>query len=427
MNYSDTRFTLDAQLHQAQVSVSATLNDTARRLCIGFTDGRKPYTIADGCTAAFAAKKPDGLAIFNSCTIENNTIIYEFTPQTTNVIGTYECEIRLYNEDGLQLTSPRFLLVVDAQAVDDDDIIDSFTEVTALNQIITNEAERIVKENERLSNEATRQSNETNRDTAEKMRKASEDARNSSEYDRYYAETVRQANEEARNEQESRRLNSEASRYGYEAERQAKEDKRIADENTRNTNESKRIEDETKRNEAETERVDAEKLRVSAEEEREALMGDLGTTLDAILDLQDKQMGDDFILATAYPIGSIYMSVLDTDPASLFGGSWVRLEDRFLLGAGSYSTTNGNEGGAATHTLTEAELPNHRHYIRYSSDGSSNNWALGYLYMSEGADGNHSSHTDGTPKRVYSDTAGGDAAHNNMPPYLAVYMWKREA
>ena len=44
MNYSDYKFTLDVQLHQAQISVPATLNDTARRLCIGFTDGRKAHS-----------------------------------------------------------------------------------------------------------------------------------------------------------------------------------------------------------------------------------------------------------------------------------------------------------------------------------------------------------------------------------------------
>lgn len=156
MNYSDYKFTLDVQLHQAQISVPATLNDTARRLCIGFTDGRKPYTIADGCQATFVAKKPDGLGLFNACTIENNTVIYEFTPNTTNVIGTYECEIRLYTADGLQLTSPSFLIVVDEGVVSDSDIIDSEAEATMLNQLITSEAARVLNENGRISNENAR-------------------------------------------------------------------------------------------------------------------------------------------------------------------------------------------------------------------------------------------------------------------------------
>lgn len=166
MNYSDYKFTLDVQLHQAQVSVSATLNDTARRLCIGLTDGRKPYLIADGCAAVFTAKKPDGLALYNECTIENNTIIYEFTPQTTNVVGTYECEIRLHNADERQLTSPKFLLVVDEQTINDDDIIDSFTEITQLTQIVSNEIER-------QNNEAIRKANEEARIAADSdLRKA---------------------------------------------------------------------------------------------------------------------------------------------------------------------------------------------------------------------------------------------------------------
>ena len=84
MNYSDYRFTLDVQIHQAQVSVPVTFGDTARRLCIGLTDGRKPYTIPEGCIAVFSAKKPDGTSLKNACIIERNAIIYEFTEQTTN-------------------------------------------------------------------------------------------------------------------------------------------------------------------------------------------------------------------------------------------------------------------------------------------------------------------------------------------------------
>ncbi len=122
-----------------------------------------------------------------------------------------------------------------------------------------------------------------------------------------------------------------------------------------------------------------------------------------------------------YPVGSIYMSVNSTSPASLFGGSWTRIQDQFLLAAGS-SYSAGSTGGEATHTLTVAEMPSHYHNISYSADGSSSAWAEGYLYMSSKAD---SAAQNGYI--VYSNTAGGNAAHNNMPPYLAVYVWKRTA
>lgn len=96
-----------------------------------------------------------------------------------------------------------------------------------------------------------------------------------------------------------------------------------------------------------------------------------------------------------YPVGSIYMSVNSTSPASLFGGTWTQLKDRFLVGAGnSYAvnSTGGStsqsytpKGSVGGHTLTVSEMPRHGHNVRiwnkdagttdyhklYSSDGTS--------------------------------------------------------
>lgn len=143
MNYSDYRFTLDVQIHQAQVSVPVTLNDTARRLYVGFTDGRKPYTIPNGCRAVFAALKPDGKTILNDCIIENNkTVVYEFSKNTTNAEGIVDCEIRLYDIAGKELTSPQFIIVVDKKVVRDEEISVSESESTTLDNIIRSELER---------------------------------------------------------------------------------------------------------------------------------------------------------------------------------------------------------------------------------------------------------------------------------------------
>ena len=57
-----------------------------------------------------------------------------------------------------------------------------------------------------------------------------------------------------------------------------------------------------------------------------------------------------------YPVGSIYMSVNSTSPATLFGGTWTQIQDTFLLAAGS-TYAAGATGGEATHTLTENEMP----------------------------------------------------------------------
>ena len=150
MNYSDYRFTLDVQVHQAQVSVPVTLNDTARRLYIGFTDGRKPYTIPNGCRAVFAALKPDGKPILNDCIIENNkTVVYKFSKNTTNAEGTVDCEIRLYDKAGRELTSPQFIIVVDKRVVRDEEIPLSESESTTLDSIISSEFERVEAEEKR--------------------------------------------------------------------------------------------------------------------------------------------------------------------------------------------------------------------------------------------------------------------------------------
>lgn len=116
----------------------------------------------------------------------------------------------------------------------------------------------------------------------------------------------------------------------------------------------------------------------------------------------------------AYPVGAIYLSVNSTSPATLFGGTWEQLENRFLLGAGS-DYTAGATGGEATHTLTINEMPSHNHGFKRttSATGSGSTWA-------------RISSTGDAVDDLITNTGGG-RAHNNMPPYLAVYMWKRTA
>lgn len=120
-----------------------------------------------------------------------------------------------------------------------------------------------------------------------------------------------------------------------------------------------------------------------------------------------------------YPVGSIYMSVNSTSPASLFGGTWEQLQDRFLLGAGD-SYAAGSTGGEAYHTLTIGEMPRHTHTFAGSADDEEYTWAapnmrVRYIYTEDNP----------YPGNVKSSVAGSSEGHNNMPPYLAVNMWKR--
>lgn len=120
------------------------------------------------------------------------------------------------------------------------------------------------------------------------------------------------------------------------------------------------------------------------------------------------------IVNTIYPVGSIYMSINDTNPSTLFGGKWEQLKDRFLLGAGD-TYTNGATGGEATHILSIDEIPSHDHKQRVGTGTGS--W--GSLFATVNGTG------PTTVLETYVYNTGGGQPHNNMPPYLAVYMWKR--
>ena len=117
----------------------------------------------------------------------------------------------------------------------------------------------------------------------------------------------------------------------------------------------------------------------------------------------------------AYPVGAIYISADSTSPASLFGGTWAMITNRFLLAAGDIYE-GGTTGGEAAHTLTVNEVPRHSHEVN-TGCGSP---AAGGGIVLRGWSGD-------SYKRFSLFDTGGGAAHNNMPPYFAVYMWQRVA
>lgn len=177
-----------------------------------------------------------------------------------------------------------------------------------------------------------------------------------------------------------------------------------------------------------------------------------------------------------YPVGSIYWSIDDTNPATLFGGTWERIKDQFILAAGdNYSA--GSTGGAATVTLSTSQIPAHNHSIKASSNstgahthsvsGSTGNAGYhthnvgvdkdayyttsgtrGYSVHSKGTSGAGALIATGDVSTLHSHTVSGTAAsagdhshtisasagntgggesHDNMPPYLVAYCWQRIA
>lgn len=175
------------------------------------------------------------------------------------------------------------------------------------------------------------------------------------------------------------------------------------------------------------------------------------------------------LMKLIYPIGSIYWSGNATNPATLFGGTWVQIKDRFVWAKGN-SDTLGATGGEKTHTLTTSEMPSHTHVFSGSEVTTGNNSANPSFSWS--GSHTHSSSTEvvksggitiardrGDPKIYYGLTgsitltsatinvsgtttgshthkvtasgtnanSGGGNAHNNMPPYVVKYCWERTA
>lgn len=138
---------------------------------------------------------------------------------------------------------------------------------------------------------------------------------------------------------------------------------------------------------------------------------------------------------TVYPVGSIYINVNDVNPATLFGGTWQQIKDKFLLACGD-TYDNGATGGAASksytpagtvgsHVLTIEEMPKHSHSYEdheissTTGTGEIDIWATISATAETGEEGGNQGHS-----HSFTGTA---ASINVMPPYLAVNVWVRTA
>lgn len=119
------------------------------------------------------------------------------------------------------------------------------------------------------------------------------------------------------------------------------------------------------------------------------------------------------LLDYVYPVGSIYLSYSHVSPAELFGGTWARIENAFLWAVDPNGTI-GQTGGSKTHTLTVDELPAHSHGSVYSQHAAGTKDKAWYT-------------TSGSSVAYGAVSTGGGAAHNNMPPYIQVSVWRRTA
>jgi microcystin-dependent protein len=125
------------------------------------------------------------------------------------------------------------------------------------------------------------------------------------------------------------------------------------------------------------------------------------------------------LLNIVYPIGSVVTLGVPTNPSTLYGiGTWTQVEGKVIVGLSSGETefdTLNETGGAKTHTLTISEIPSHRHNLRAGTE-------VGGVLRAPTSD-----HNSYTSPGVYTDYQGGDAAHNNLQPYIVKYVWERTA
>ena len=146
------------------------------------------------------------------------------------------------------------------------------------------------------------------------------------------------------------------------------------------------------------------------------------------------------LLDTIYPVGCIYISTTSTSPASFMPNTtWEKIEGKFLIGS-SISYPLGTTGGEATHTLTADEMPSHSHggnsYLHSVSFGETSSlpYKTSYIDLDKVVEDSVVIQWNTTPIAVEHTTTfndaptsetGGNLAHNNIPPYLSVSIWKR--
>ena len=119
------------------------------------------------------------------------------------------------------------------------------------------------------------------------------------------------------------------------------------------------------------------------------------------------------IFDAIYPVGSIYLAYNHTNPAKLFGGTWVRINNAFLWAVDADGAI-GKTGGASEVTLTVEQIPSHNHGYVYSQNAKTTKDKAWYS-------------TSGSSLAYGPVSTGGGQAHNNMPPYIQVAAWRRTA
>ena len=161
----------------------------------------------------------------------------------------------------------------------------------------------------------------------------------------------------------------------------------------------------------------------------------IASNTSSINNLTNKEDDNNIFLQT-YPVGSIYISTSDTNPSTIYGGTWIRFgEGKTLVGVNESETefaTVNKTGGEKTHTLTIDEMPSHEHgEYMWLNQEMTVTIPVGHSYYDylggSGAIKYASTQIENAHRwwMGYTSKNGSSQSHNNLQPYITVYMFKR--
>lgn len=449
--------TLDLTKRAAFQYVSAKQGDNSSRFVkITLTDDGAVYRPEKGTSANFRAQKPDGTMVLNQAVMnDDGTVTVELTRQTLAVCGDVVADVYLTDGNGTLLSSVSFVIHVEAAPFGKND--DSNNEFLFLINL-TEQAERAATQAEQAAGWA----GESASTSGQKAKEASQSAVQAGQSATQAAQSAVQAGQSATTSGQkaeaakqsavqanqsvtqavqvagqakqsaytSGKKAEEASQSAIQAGQSAMQAAQSAEQAGESASASGQKAEEAKQSAAQAKQAatQAEQAANAAAADKLPLAGgkmrgplDMGSNpvknLPEPVGLSDAATKA-YVIQCAHPVGSLYLSDNATSPASLFGGSWTKIVDRGLMGAGGAYAV-GSTGGEASHTLTVEEMPSHNHNAeaRYSKNNNSGQLIQGFASYN-----NPNWYNVDWPN--VSKTGGG-RAHNNLSPYYATYIWKR--
>lgn len=421
----------------------------AGALVFNIYDGDTEFSIPPDATIIMQGTKPDKQFFLYQCDgFSGNTVTCSVHDQMTAVAGNVECELRIYS-DGNGIGTANFTLSIEHAAVADDSITSADT-LTALSEI----------ENTII---ASRDSAASSASAAKSAAQAANDAL--SEIENTVTIKTVKVNGTALTPDSSKAVNVTVPTLANNATTTAGGmalDARMG----------KTLADQASQLAQNTAQIETAGTATSAHSAGEYVMisnalykvtasvakGDtwtIGTNVTAAnIGSEISSLKSD-LANKLYPVGSIYMSVNATNPAELFGGTWEQIKGRFLVGTGAndantsdwwghedanrYNIPAGELGGIASHSHTlssngAACIGNFSTVTAFSTGGSykwkdyynSSPDSNMFAFMHD-PDNAFTSSTDYYNSGSFVGLTGSTDTTNSMPPYLAVYMWKRTA